>query len=32
MRKISEFDLPFDMNEAYLMGHSSGGHLAMMTV
>ena len=32
MRKISEFDLPFDMNEAYLMGHSSGGHLAMMAV
>lgn len=31
-RKIAEFDLPFDMDEAYLMGHSSGGHLAMMAV
>ena len=32
VKKISEFDLPFNMNEAYLMGHSSGGHLAMMAV
>ncbi len=31
-RKIAEFNLPFDMEEAYLMGHSSGGHLAMMAV
>lgn len=32
VRKIAEFNLPFNMNEAYLMGHSSGGHLAMMAV
>lgn len=32
VRKIAEFDLPFDMDNAYLMGHSSGGHLAMMGV
>ncbi len=31
-KKIKEFDLPFDMNNAYIMGHSSGGHLAMMAV
>ena len=30
--KITKFDLPFDIKEAYLMGHSSGGHLAMMAV
>ncbi len=30
--KISEYRLPFDMENIYIMGHSSGGHLAMMTV
>lgn len=32
VRKIHEFDLPFDANRFYLMGHSSGCHLAMMAV
>lgn len=31
-KKIKEFDLPFDMNKAFIMGHSSGGHLAMMAM
>ncbi len=31
-KKIKEFDLPFDMDKAFMMGHSSGGHLAMMAV
>ena len=32
VEKITKFNLPFDIKEAYLMGHSSGGHLAMMAV
>lgn len=30
--KMKEFDLPFDLNKAFIMGHSSGGHLAMMAM